>query len=638
MEFVFKSEIEAFPIAVADFHHPEATNLGDMTRFKEWPDYAIDILVGGTPCQSFSIAGLRKGLADPRGNLTLTFLAVVERYRPRWVVWENVPGVHSSWSDVQAHAAAEESCKHIEEARSACREAGLDLGTTCGVGEFEEVDQSNDFDCFLSGLEELGYGIAARILDAQYCGVPQRRRRVFVVGHIGGQWQRAAAVLFERESLCGDPPPSRKTGKGFAHSTAPCIGASGRGFDSAGETRGQDPVVAIPIQEIGKRATKSENPNLHGTGAGIGEAGDPMFTLQREAQHGVCATLTKNYATHHGRSAGNNGGVAENQLIPFDTTQITSVENGCNPQHGDPCHPLAAGAHAPAIAFSAKDSGQDASDIAPTLRAGGADASHANSGNWVGLAVQEDNQNGVLISDTAGSLRADSPGSQPCGTLAMVSHSLRADGFDASEDGSSRGTPIVPVSPPLCANGKAAGSATQQDAENGMLIPVENGASRQQRPTVIAHGQGGAEHVSDGSPSLTCNHEAPILFEPQGTSPARAQENTAGAAVLPIAFTQNQAVDVLTGDRMPAMGTNQNATGRNTPKVQLNMAVRRLTPRECERLQGFPDDYTRVMIRGKPAADGPRYKALGNSMAVPVMRWIGERILKVEELVAPNEA
>lgn len=95
---------------------------------------------------------------------------------------------------------------------------------------------------------------------------------------------------------------------------------------------------------------------------------------------------------------------------------------------------------------------------------------------------------------------------------------------------------------------------------------------------------------------------------------------------MAVAFTQNQDGDVLTGDKSAAMGTNQNASGRNTPKVQKGMFVRRLTPRECERLQGFPDDYTLVPHRGKPAADGPRYKALGNSMAVPCMAWIGRRI------------
>ena len=161
------SEIEAFPSAVLAHHYPDVPNYGDMTTYKEWSDDPIDLLVGGTPCQSFSVAGLRKGLDDPRGNLMLTYLAIAERYQPRWLVWENVPGVLSS-------------------------------------------NRGRDFGTFLGALGQVGYGFAYRVLDAQYFGVAQRRRRVFVVGYIG-DWRRAAAVLFERESLSGHPAPSRET-------------------------------------------------------------------------------------------------------------------------------------------------------------------------------------------------------------------------------------------------------------------------------------------------------------------------------------------------------------------------------------------------------------------------------------------
>ena len=161
------SEIEAFPSAVLAHHYPNVPNHGDMTNFKEWNDDPIDLLVGGTPCQSFSVAGLRKGLDDPRGNLMLTYLAIAARYKPRWVAWENVPGVLSS-------------------------------------------NRGRDFGTFLGALGQIGYGFAYRVLDAQYFGVAQRRRRVFVVGYLG-DWRRAAAVLFERESLSGHPAPSRET-------------------------------------------------------------------------------------------------------------------------------------------------------------------------------------------------------------------------------------------------------------------------------------------------------------------------------------------------------------------------------------------------------------------------------------------
>jgi site-specific DNA-cytosine methylase len=156
------SEIEPFPSAVLKHYYPTVPNYGDMTQYEAWPNEPINLLVGGTPCQSFSVAGLRKGLADPRGNLMLTYGAIAQRYRPRWLVWENVPGVLSS-------------------------NGGRDFGT------------------FLGMLAELGYGFAYRVLDAQYFGVAQRRRRVFVVGYLG-DWHRAAAVVFERKSLSRDTP------------------------------------------------------------------------------------------------------------------------------------------------------------------------------------------------------------------------------------------------------------------------------------------------------------------------------------------------------------------------------------------------------------------------------------------------
>jgi DNA (cytosine-5)-methyltransferase 1 len=337
------SEIEPFPSAVLAHHYPEVPNLGDMTKFKEWPDAAIDLLVGGTPCQSFSVAGLRKGLADPRGNLMLTYLAIAARFSPRWLVWENVPGVLSS-------------------------------------------NGGRDFGALLGGLAELGYGFAYRILDAQYFGVAQRRRRVFVVGHLG-DWRAAAAVLFERESLLGHPTPRREARKGIA----PTLSARTKG------------------------------------GGGLG--------TDFECDGGLIPQIARALTT-------------SNQRIDAETETL------------------------------------------------------------------------------------------------LVAHSLRGEGFDASEDGTGRGTPLVPVA---------------YDLRNGAVGDV--------------------------------------------------------------------AMSVQAG----GMGSDRGLCPNALPHTIQQSAVRRLTPRECERLQGFPDDYTLVTSRNKPAADGPRYKALGNSMAVPVMNWIGRRIQLVEE-------
>jgi DNA (cytosine-5)-methyltransferase 1 len=322
------SEIEKFPSEVLKHHYPHVPNLGDMTKFKEWNlNGTIDLLVGGTPCQSFSVAGLRKGLDDPRGNLMLTYLAIAAKYKPTWIVWENVPGVLSS-------------------------------------------NGGHDFASLLRGLGELGYGFAYRILDAQYFGVPQRRRRVFVVGCLGS-WQRAAAVLFDSTSLSGNPPPSREK----------------------------------------RQRTSTYVADIVGT---------------------LCARDYKGLSTND---------VNEGKAIVYDH------------------HP--------------QDSRIKEVDVSPTL--------NCRLGNL------------------------------------PIAHAFKV--------------------------------------------------------------RGGCE---GGGKGYLGSDET--------------------------AFT---------------LSTNQDQ------HLYSNMAVRRLTPIECERLQGFPDDYTNIKTN---CPDGPRYKALGNSMAVPVMKWIGERIQMVEDL------
>lgn len=222
----FLSEIEPFPRAVLKHHYPEVPLHGDFTTIQPGRYPAIDLLVGGTPCQSFSIAGLRGGLCDDRGVLALEFLRLVDRLGPRWVVWENVRGVLSSGS-------------------------------------------GRDFGSILGGLAELGYGFAWRVLDTQYVrtrrfgrAIPQRRRRVFLVGHTGGAWQRSAAVLFDAESLRGNSAPRRKPGAGFTHDVAACLTGSGRGTERTGETRGQDPVIAMAHGQANAEIARDRAPSL----------------------------------------------------------------------------------------------------------------------------------------------------------------------------------------------------------------------------------------------------------------------------------------------------------------------------------------------------------------------------------------
>ena len=186
------AEIDPFCSALLAHRYPDVENLGDFTAIQDIRS-PIDILAGGTPCQSFSIAGRRGGLEDARGNLALVFRRLVGRLRPRWVVWENVPGVLSSMAD----------------------------GTLAILG----------------ALAELGYGFAWRVLDAQFLGVPQRRRRVFVVGHLG-DWRPAVAVLLEPEGLCRHPAPRRQARDNFPGDPA-CgaeVGPSGGRFTDLAPT------------------------------------------------------------------------------------------------------------------------------------------------------------------------------------------------------------------------------------------------------------------------------------------------------------------------------------------------------------------------------------------------------------------
>ena len=163
------SENDKFPSEVLQYHYPHVPNLGDVTNYKEWKVEKPNVIIGGSPCQSFSIAGLRKGLEDPRGNLTLTFIGLLNHFKPTWFVWENVQGVLSS-------------------------------------------NNGRDFHTFIEGLQEIGYSLSWRVLDAQFFGVPQRRKRLFVVGHRSTDWRYSYKALFESESLSGYLEKSRKKG------------------------------------------------------------------------------------------------------------------------------------------------------------------------------------------------------------------------------------------------------------------------------------------------------------------------------------------------------------------------------------------------------------------------------------------
>jgi DNA (cytosine-5)-methyltransferase 1 len=383
------AEIETFPSAVLNHHYPTVPNLGDITKYKEWNiNGTVELLVGGTPCQAFSVAGLRKGLEDPRGNLTLVYTGILDRFKPKWFVWENVPGVLSS-------------------------------------------SGGRDFGSFLGAVAELGYGFSYRVLDAQYFGVPQRRRRVFVVGCLG-DWVSASKVLFEPDCLSRDTEESRKTRERTSSATSSGVRGNIETFNRQSHSQfGVDPLASTVKARDHKQFTDLVVYETHPADSRVREMGD------------VCQTVTSRWGTGGGN-------------VPIALQDI-----------------------------SGRDKAQ-------------------NGRGW--------NDDGVSYTLDAAATQG-------------VAYSIREDAIA----GNFSATPLQ-VTPALQAL----------------------------RPSVQSH------------------HAQTFIAQ--------------------------------------------------------QMAVRRLTPVECERLQGFPDNYTNIAWRGKPESpDSLRYKAMGNSMAVPCMKWIGERIEMVEK-------
>lgn len=392
------AEIEPFPAAVLARHYPGVPNLGDMTKVHDWRLYrgTVDLVVGGTPCQDFSVAGKRAGLAGGRGGLALVFTQILSVVRPEWVVWENVPGVFST-------------------------------------------NGGRDFGAFIGALDDIGYSCAWRVLDAQYFGLPQRRRRVYVVGYFG-DWRPAAAVLFEPGCLCRNTPARGKKRTAIAQRLAGRPGDGGPDDNAAG------------------------------------------------------------------------GGV----YLPRITGQAVSCKwaKGTSGPAGNEYHNL----------------------IAAPL----------NARPYADNAAQESRLVVSQYGDKAAALTCEGADGSPC-------------------------------------------------ADRG--------------PTVIAF---------YGSHARNQDREHCLAFTERGRAEGRTLE-----------YQEEQAYCLMN----PGGGGRTHSRQIMTPQLQ----VRRLTPRECERLQGFPDDYTAIEYRGRPAADAPRYRAIGNSMAVNVMRWIGERIDQARTRLSPKE-
>jgi len=560
-ECAFVAENEPAPSAVIAHRFPGVRNMGDVTRFKDWPlDVAarLDLLIAGTPCQSLSNAGLRKGLEDPRGALMLVFGGMAARFRPPWIVWENVPGVLSN-------------------------DAGRSFATFLGMLSGQSIEPPSD-GWQNSGVIAPGtphaYGLAWAMLDAQYFGLAQRRARVFVVGYLG-DWRPPAAVLLEPESMRGDPPPRRGAGQSVAgtfggsaqsggfrttdldnhgayivngepvppepfafkasHYTRDKDGAPSEIAPalSADADRGdQDTLVMAPAYGISSDALDRSGEGAAGNAAeraGLGVVAD-LSPASKSAHPNAVAYAIQAGAVKASASVnasrnttGPDGlGVAEDlayalearaeqQVVAFDTTQITQPTNRSNPEPGDPCFTLAASAKPPVLAFG---------------------------GN-----------------NTAGPID--------------VATAQRAHGGTGHGDFESETFLVEPITLAVRGRGDGRRLETRADGLANALVSSDGGRD--------------------------------------------------GMGVGAVAFNARQDPDVY-GDQAGPLDTDGSSIGVHTEFV-----VRRLTPLEGERLQGMPDGHTLVPYRnGKPMADSPRYKAIGNSFPVPVIQWIGMRIALVD--------
>lgn len=578
------AEIDAFPSAVLAHHYPDVPNLGDFTRIgaEHGP---VDLIVGGTPCQDFSVAGQRAGMAGSRGALSWEFVRLLERIQPRWVVWENVPGVLSS-------------------------------------------NGGRDFAAFIGELSRCGYGLAWRVLDARYFGVPQRRRRVFLVGYFG-DWRRAVAVLFERESLCRD-------------------------FTPRGQAR--EDVAAL-------------------TAHGVGVGGDDK---QVQAGHLIAGTVSSKWAKGTG---GPSGDECQN-LVAHSLRGAGHDASEDGTGRGTPIVP---------VAFDCKATDCQPGDVSPTMRAMNHSKSHANAGGQVAVAkianvpaivgtlkaqgTHDSSAEAVdrLVSDDSLAARRLDPTQE---TMIPVAFNLRGrEGGSVPEEtdvvsvraasgGSSRSYVLVATEHKGMIGAGGTDASTQETDAVEVLCRVREALGEKafaewglgildslQRPEILQqalHGIGIRQAAFSKSwvvhCALSCPEDLPAralqsLREakgsgctPQGWEPSEQLAGKLGAYLSKLSQPGAQAERFMRDLWQAAEGLGvlrkalsavqeiRRSSENETQPAYTGYQVRRLVPVECEFLQGFPRNYTASL------SDTQRYRALGNSMAVPVMRWIGQRI------------
>jgi len=472
MKAIWSSEIEPFPLKVSAIRFPDMKQVGDITKIDCSSLEPVDIITGGSPCQDLSVAGKRAGLAGERSGLFMEQIRIVRELReidksngrtgndirPRFMVWENVPGAFSSNKGEDFRAVLEETARIADETVTIPR---------------PPKDKWNTSGCIMGN----GYSIAWRILDAQYWGVPQRRRRIFLVADFGGQ--SAPEILFKREGLSRHLAEGREAREGIAgdaeRGVGKAIGFSGKNSAtlnlcpseelSPTLRSGAETHVMTSTFDFGRTSDRIEiNPSvsvtLKGTGGGggaktglyliqsagfcpeqsaktrgIGYEEEISPTLRKDVTpavaYGICSDASNSMKSSNpysgiyeaetsrtldqngGSPACNQGGMAVVQsILPFDTTQITSPQNGNNPKYGDPCHPLCSTAHVPAIVEKQQINCQP-SGIAGTVSSKWAKGTGGPAGDeHYNLVCAVDCRNMYENADLSGTLQSKENGGQ----------------------------------------------------------------------------------------------------------------------------------------------------------------------------------------------------------------------------------
>ena len=549
---VWASEIEPFPMRVTKLRFPDMIHVGDITKLDGAKLPPVDVICGGSPCQDLSVAGLRKGLAGERSGLFMDQVRIVKEMRaederrgvsddfirPRYLVWENVPGAFSSANGEDFRAVIEEIV-HIKD--STCHVPRPDTGRWESAGAAILGDQ---------------FSLAWRVLDAQYWGVAQRRRRIFLVADFGGL--TAPKILFEQERLLGDPAESQ--GKGKRVTTT----AGNSSADSGGSRVAEEKQVDIFAFHINQR---EETINLNGISGAL------MATTNMQMQTFVAEGMRK-----------------------FESAEKEEECLCLNDQGGER---------------------MDVSvDVTATLRAGMSGHPPLVMGIQQGSAGTEETPDPALTEE------AETGGNNQ--QILFENH-----GIDARYTGPHE------VAPTMSARYGTGGNNVPlvSDMPESYCI-AGNIIDRE-----VQNGGNGLGCQSDISYTLT-SADRHAVFSRQRSDEFLQNRVTATQS----ARQHKDATDLVCEPYQNTVGTigytdhkgiNNQYVSEDKCIVENRRLIRRLTPLECERLQGFPDHWTDI----PGASDSARYKALGNSVAIPcvdfVLRGIAYFFRKMKEEKEP---